>query len=713
MVDDQWLGAELAGYRIERLIGRGGAGVVYRATHLRLHRPAAVKVLAVGLAVEAEYRRRFEREARLAAGLEHEHIVPIYDAGYAQDRLFLAMRYIEGPNLATVIDNDGPLGLRDTCELLAGIANALDSAHQAGLVHRDVKPANILIATPEGPTRRRHAYLCDFGIARHAATSSTLTATGQVLGTLQYCAPEQIQGQPVDGRADQYALACVVFHCLTGRVPYPADEPSAVMFAHISAEPPRASAHNPTLPPAVDDIIARALAKQPAQRFPDCATFLHALAGTNNVASPAVTPQPSPTSPTPHTVIWPPRSDQPPTPSTTTNQDHERGSPTGLRNRPFLIEVIVLLGIVAFAVSVVIGLAVGYSESPNPSPGSPTQVTDADNGSADRQPWETDLIPLPPDPASGVLIDGGLAITPDGRHAYSVGLRSVSVIDIASNEVIATIPAPSVVGGQVAIAPDGRHAYVTKNGTNDSFTRSDPDYASVVVIDTAIHAISATIATPGLPRGVAFTPDGRHAYVTVRTDTTSGSYVDSVVVIDTGSNAVSSVIPIGDPTIGMSGAVAVSPDGRHAYVSGSHSIAVIDTAKNEQAARIKLTSAGSLSGIVVNPDGRHVYATASGPGDSVAVHVVDTATNAVTATISDPRLRRTEAGIAIAPDGGRVYVSIDGTSSALVVIDTMSNAVATMIPISGCIRGAAAIAPDGHHAYITCDRSVAVIETGA
>jgi serine/threonine protein kinase len=303
MVDDQWLGAELAGYRIDALIGHGGAGVVYRATHLRLQRPAAVKLLADGLAADAEYRRRFEREARLAAGLEHPHIVPIHDAGHARDRLFLAMRYIDGPNLATLIDNDGPLGLRDTCELLAGIADALDSAHHAGLVHRDVKPANILIATSVGSTRGRHAYLCDFGIARHTATSSTLTTSGQLLGTLQYCAPEQIQGQAIDGRTDQYALACVVFHCLTGRVPYPADEPAAVMFAHVSADPPRASTCNPALPAAVDDVIARALAKQPAHRFTDCATFLHALVDTDDAASPALTPGSSPISPTPHSLV--------------------------------------------------------------------------------------------------------------------------------------------------------------------------------------------------------------------------------------------------------------------------------------------------------------------------------------------------------------------------------------------------------------------------
>jgi serine/threonine protein kinase len=317
MLDDQWLGSELAGYRIDALVGRGGVGVVYRATHLLLERPAAVKLLGAGLAADPEYRRRFEREAHLAAGLEHPHIVPIYDAGYAEGVLYLAMRYIDGPNLATAIAGDGPMDLPRVCELLTGVAEALDSAHHAGLVHRDVKPANVLLTSPGQPQRRQRAYLCDFGIARRTASSSSLTTTGQFLGTLRYCAPEQIQGQLVDGRADQYALGCVIYECLTGRVPYPAEEPAAVMFAHLSAVPPRASAHNPALPAAVDDVIARALAKHPDQRFPDCTTFVQALATAHHSTAP-VLPSPAPPVPaTPHSLIWPrSREDTPPPPTT-------------------------------------------------------------------------------------------------------------------------------------------------------------------------------------------------------------------------------------------------------------------------------------------------------------------------------------------------------------------------------------------------------------
>jgi serine/threonine protein kinase len=359
VVADRWLGAELAGYRIEALIGRGSAGVVYRATQLRLHRPAAVKLLDPSLAADAEYRGRFEREARVAAALEHPHIVPIYDADYAEGVLYLAMRYIDGPNLATVIHDDGPIDLHRACELLTGVAEALDSAHHAGLVHRDVKPANVLLDTPNQPTGRQRAYLCDFGIARHAGSGSTLTtATGQFLGTLQYAAPEQIQGQPVDGRTDQYALACVVYHCLTGRVPYPADEPAAVMFAHISADPPRASTHNPTLPPAVDDIIARALAKQPTDRFPSCGTFLHALATAPDTTSP-VLPRPSPAAPP--TVIRPP--DEPPT-------EQHSATPSSRARQPRRALLLVGLPLLSLLVLAAVLLALP-AQGTNPPPPTP------------------------------------------------------------------------------------------------------------------------------------------------------------------------------------------------------------------------------------------------------------------------------------------------------------------------------------------------------
>ncbi len=346
MDDNRWLGAELAGYRIEALIGRGGAGVVYRATQLRLQRRAAVKLLAPGLATDAEYRQRFEREARLAAALEHPHIVPVYDSGFADGVLYLTMRYIDGPNLATAVRDNGPMDLHRTCNLLTGIAEALDSAHHAGLVHRDVKPANVLLTAANPSTGHRYAYLCDFGIARHVVSDSTLTATGQFLGTVSYCAPEQLQRQPVDGRTDQYALACVAYYCLTGRAPFAGGDPAGVMFAHIGAAPPQASTHNPDLPSAVDDVLARALAKQPTDRFGNCTTFIQALASAiGSTAPPRSSPRghPVPTTDPTDTAL--------PEEAATTQIRPPLARPT---SRSRLRRTLLLLGIPAFAVIVAV-----------------------------------------------------------------------------------------------------------------------------------------------------------------------------------------------------------------------------------------------------------------------------------------------------------------------------------------------------------------------
>ncbi|MBW0125877.1 serine/threonine-protein kinase, partial [Pseudonocardia oceani] len=251
-----WVGHVLAGHRIDALVGEGGMGVVYRATHLNLRRTVALKVLSPALAADLEYRRRFEREATIAASLEHPAVVPIYDAGHANGVLFLSMRFIEGDDLGAVLQREGPLDVTRLCALLGPVADALDAVHEAGLVHRDVKPGNVLISRP-GRSRSGQVYLCDFGIARgRTDPGSDITAAGRYLGTLQYSSPEQIQGKWIDGRSDQYGLACLVHRGLTGQVPYPRDDTAAVIYAHLAADPPRPSLLRPDLPPAVDDVLA-------------------------------------------------------------------------------------------------------------------------------------------------------------------------------------------------------------------------------------------------------------------------------------------------------------------------------------------------------------------------------------------------------------------------------------------------------------------------
>ena len=271
-------GAQLAGYEIQERIGHGGMAVVYRALDLRLGRLVALKVLAPHLGEDEAFRQRFMRESRAAAGVDHPHIIPVFDAGEAAGVLFIAMRYVGHGDVRKLIESQGRLTPERTATIAGQVASALDAAHAHGLVHRDVKPANILLGQASG-SDTDHVYLSDFGLSKHSLTPSTLTSTGQFLGTLDYVSPEQIQGQPVDGRADQYALACAVVEMLTGAPPFSRGDSMALMWAQLEAPPPRLTDRRPDLPRAVDEVIAAAMSKSPDGRFATCRDFAAALAG--------------------------------------------------------------------------------------------------------------------------------------------------------------------------------------------------------------------------------------------------------------------------------------------------------------------------------------------------------------------------------------------------------------------------------------------------
>lgn len=268
-------GDQVAGYQIEERIGRGGMAVVYRALDLRLGRQVAVKVLAPDLGADEAFRLRFMRESRAAAEVDHPHIVPVYEAGESGGVLFIAMRYVGGGDVRSLIETSGRLSTGRAAAIAGQVASALDAAHARGLVHRDVKPGNILLG--QASNGLDHAYLSDFGLSKHSVTSATLTSTGQFLGTLDYVSPEQIQGQPVDGRADQYALACTVVEMLTGAPPFRQDDTRALMWAQLEAAPPRLTERRPELPPLADQVIARAMAKAASGRYATCRDFAAAL----------------------------------------------------------------------------------------------------------------------------------------------------------------------------------------------------------------------------------------------------------------------------------------------------------------------------------------------------------------------------------------------------------------------------------------------------
>ena len=270
-------GAVVAGCRVEAVVGRGGMGVVYRATQLSLERPVALKAIAPELAGDPTFRERFKRESRIAASIEHPNVIPVYEAGEGEGLLYLIMRYVEGTDLRALIDAEGGLAPERAARIVAQVAAALAAAHRRDLIHRDVKPANVLI---DAGGERDHAYLTDFGIARHAAATSGLTRTGSVIGTLDYLAPERIQDQGGDGRSDVYALGCVLFEALTGTLPYARDNDVAKMYAHLSAPVPSARELAPGVPEELDSLARRAMAKDPDDRFSTASELAEALADT-------------------------------------------------------------------------------------------------------------------------------------------------------------------------------------------------------------------------------------------------------------------------------------------------------------------------------------------------------------------------------------------------------------------------------------------------
>jgi serine/threonine protein kinase len=254
-------GTQFAGYRIDSVVGRGGMGVVYRATELALDRPVALKLIAPELAGDTSFRERFLRESRLAASIDHAGILPVYTAGEVEGELFLANRFVDGTDLRTLLD-DGTLPPERALELVGQVADALDAAHERGLVHRDVKPANVLVDAAD------HCYLSDFGLSTQLGAGGT-TASGRLAGSLDYLAPEQIRRGEVDGRTDQYALACVLYELLTGAPPFRRETEAQTLWAHMQEEPPALPEY-----PALDPVLARALAKEQGERYASCDEFV-------------------------------------------------------------------------------------------------------------------------------------------------------------------------------------------------------------------------------------------------------------------------------------------------------------------------------------------------------------------------------------------------------------------------------------------------------
>jgi streptogramin lyase len=270
---DPRIGSEVLGYRVEGLVGRGGMSVVYRASDPRLKRYVALKLIAPELASDTRFRERFLKESELAASLEHPTVVPVYDAGEVEGQLFLVMRLVEGRDLKGLLRDEGKLEPERALAICSQVADALDTAHTRGLVHRDVKPSNVLL------DEREHAYLADFGLTRRLDDHDAFAAEARSLGTIDYVAPEQIRGEKVDGRADVYSLGCLLYECLTGEPPFRRSSDAAVLFAHLEEEPPAL--------PELEAVLTRALAKSPEERYQTCGELVAAARKSLGIAEPS------------------------------------------------------------------------------------------------------------------------------------------------------------------------------------------------------------------------------------------------------------------------------------------------------------------------------------------------------------------------------------------------------------------------------------------
>ncbi|MCV7381802.1 serine/threonine protein kinase [Mycobacterium alsense] len=363
-------GQVFAGYTIIRRLGTGGMGQVYLAQHPRLPRRDALKILPAELTANDEFRQRFNREADLAASLYNEHIVGIHDRGEYDGQLWISMDYVEGTDAAQLLRTKYPSGMpkADVVEIVSAVADALDYAHSRGLLHRDVKPANILLTEPNP---RRRILLADFGIARELGDISGLTATNMLVGTTAYCAPEQLQGADLDGRADQYALGCTAFDLLAGSAPFRHSNPAVVITQHLSAPPPRLSERRPDLA-NLDGPLAKALAKKPDDRYPTCADFAAALSSHLDTVPAEVSPGPTEVIPAPTEVIAKPRKASPGAPPVAPAK-------TGGGRRPAMV-IAALAAVAVVAVGAYIGVRVlggGGQKQPNAStpaqPAAPAQ----------------------------------------------------------------------------------------------------------------------------------------------------------------------------------------------------------------------------------------------------------------------------------------------------------------------------------------------------
>jgi serine/threonine protein kinase len=697
------VGSQIAGYRLEEQIGRGGMAVVFRAQDERLQRQVALKILSPALAADEAFRQRFIRESRSAAAVDDPHIIPVFEAGEADGTLFIAMRYVPGGDVGTLVRRLGPLPIARAAAIISAVASALDAAHAAGLVHRDVKPANMLMDSRPG--RPDHVYLSDFGLTKGALSSAHLTETGHFLGTLDYCAPEQIQGGQVDARTDEYALACAAFELLAGEPPFPRDKSMAVLYAQLSASPPPLTSKRPGLPPTVDEVLLRALAKAPGDRYASCGQFADALraafglqqydAGHDSSPGPDHPPTEVARTGDPDERLFGLTADamRQQVPADTVSPMRPPGGPGRRRSGLIILGAVAIVtagGVIAAMIfagasghgpgrtsalgaarssSPVVGRSARPASSRSSSPG-----TSSPPGPGTAAVHE--IVRTFSDPGAGIKHVNSVAISPDGRTLATGDTNGSAYLwDAGTGRQLAVL---SRGGGAkvfaVAISPDGT---MVATGYGDGRTS---------VWKAATGQLVDTVPDPGgkAVNSVAFSPDGK----TLATGDANGStyFWD----ITGGGHSIALSRTLADPAGRGIWALTFSPDGK-TLATGDYngSTYLWDAASSTGSPAATFTAPGgpNITAVAFSPDGKTL---ATGNSDGTA-YLWNLSSGAHT-VISEPG---PVWGVAFSKSGMLAVGDNDGSTYLWDVAAGDTSATLTDPASGGQGVGAVAFSPDG------------------
>jgi serine/threonine protein kinase/Tol biopolymer transport system component len=630
-------GSWVAGYRLEEQAGAGGMAVVYRARDERLSRLVALKIMAPAMAADALFRQRFTRESRAAAAVDHPHIIPVYEAGEADGVLFIAMRFVGGGDVGSLLHREGPLPPARAVSITSPVASALDAAHAAGLVHRDIKPANMLLDTHPG--RPDHVYLSDFGLSK-GVQSARLTASGYFLGTPDYIAPEQIEGLPVDGRADQYALACVAFELLTAAVIFARKEGWATVWAHLNSPPPPVTSVRPDLSPAVDQVLARALAKAPQDRYASCQQFADALRealglapyhldsgatpATGGTGNGSVRPAGQDTANRPvltasmaapvHRATEPAREAAMSRIAAVT-ANPARGHRAGRRRPRRRRTPIALAGVVVVAAAVTAAVLAAPAHHARPAPAVPPLFSRTAAVTAPRTPghWQyVSSVVFSPD---GRTLATGMTTGTEGSAGVSLSSGETFLWNVATGKRTLTLAGAGGTGE--AFSPDGKVLAAAGGAGESSLYFWNATTGRRAADLSNIHAAFAE---------VAFSPDGK---VLTAEDSTGVVYLWNLATRRM-------TFTIGKPAYPYTYEVAISPDSQTLATlqnSGARDqVYLWDIATNRTFIILTNPDDSPVSSVAFSPDGKTIAIC----GRNGKTSLLDTATSKLLATFTDP-----------------------------------------------------------------------------